>query len=163
MNMRNGLMAAAFAVLAVVAVAGWARKPSSASPAPALNAAGYAQTAYPQTTSTGTQPTYLDQNGQPVSGPASVVTNASQPVSASEPCVPNTGYASGAYNSATYQPAFYSTRLPDDRYVSDRYVRSIHRPVRIVRSEYVSSDSVVRDNGYNSSIRQEYVTTHAGR
>src|SRR5436190_19088993 len=78
MNLRNGLMAAAFAILAVVAVAGWARKPSSAGSAAALNSAGYVQTTYPQTASSSPQPTYLDQNGQPVSGSASVVTNGTQ-------------------------------------------------------------------------------------
>jgi hypothetical protein len=159
MNMRNGLMAAAFAVLAVVAVAGWARKPADR---PALNSASYMQSA-----GTGAQPAYLDQNGQPVNGSSPASTNAAQPVSApvstNEPCVPNGALSNGTYSGpATYQPAVYSTPYADG-YVSDRYVRSIHRPVRIVRSELVSSDSVVRDNGYTTSTRREYVTTHAGR
>jgi hypothetical protein len=145
MNTRNVLMAAAFAILAVVAVAGWTRKPAT-------------QTSYTQTPGMSAQPTYLDQNGQPVSGSTAVVPNSAQPVSATtEPCVPT------GVNSATYQPALYSTPAQDDGYVSERYVRSIHRPVRIVRSQYVSSDSVVRDNRYASSSRGEIVTTRGGR
>jgi hypothetical protein len=142
MNIKNGLMAAAFAILAVVAVTGWTRKPSGQA----------------------LQPAYLDQNGQPINGPASVATNSPQSGSSAVPWVPNSPYPTGTYsNRPTYQQALYSTPSPDDGYVSERYVRSIHRPVRIVRNQYVSSDSVVRDNGYASSSRGEIVTTHAGR
>jgi hypothetical protein len=152
MNIRNALMAAAFAILAVVAVAGWSRKPAT-------------QTSYAQTTGMGAQPTYLDQNGQPVNGSTTVIPNSTQPVSAStDPCVPNGAYPNATYsNPATYQPALYSAPSQDGGYVSERYVRSIHRPVRIVRSQYVSSDSGVRDDRYISTSRGEIVTTRGGR
>lgn len=172
MNIRHGIMAAVFAILAVVAVAGWVRKPTNAVEHSALNST-YAQPAatgaqaFVQPGASGPQSTYLDQNGQPVNSATSVSTNSAPPAysagATTDPCAANGGSANGTYSSPlTYQPAVYSTAV-NDRYVSDRYVRSIHRPVRIVRREFVSTSAVVHDNGYNSSVRREYVTTHQGR
>ncbi len=166
LNVRNGLLAGAFALVSVVAVAGWARKPATVGDHPL----GFNSTS-------STQPTYYDQNGQPVYGAA----RTTQPVSVNEPCIPNGSGPNGSGpnnnlasndGSVGYRPAVYSSRSPDDPYVSDQYVRSIHRPVRVVSRDFVTRDSVVRDNGVrenvvrNDLVREddrEYVTTHAGR
>ena len=71
--LRNALIAGAFAVLAVVAVAGWSRKTVS-NPNPA--ATNYAQPTYTQPTGTqpaassySAQPASYDAYGQPAYGP----------------------------------------------------------------------------------------------
>ncbi len=161
LNVKNGLIAGAFALVSVVAVAGWARKPATVGDHPL----GYNST-------NSTQPTYYDQNGQPVYGAA----KTTEPVSVNEPCIPNgTGpnnNLASSEGSVPYQPAAYASAYPDDRYVSDQYVRSIHRPVRVVSRDFATRDTVVRDNVIqenvvrNNRVRddsREYVTTSAGR
>lgn len=123
-------MIGGFALLAVIAAAGWLRKPSATVHSANL-AGGYAQ------------PMYYDANGNPVYGASAAntayntggqqytppgYTTANAPV----PCTDNMGY----------HPAVYAPNGDRDRYVSDRYVRSIHRPVRVVRSNYVSREYV---------------------
>ena len=151
-NMRNGLIAGAFGLLTIVAIAGWARKPGgSGNDQPfALNSAG------------NTQPVAYDQNGQPVYGGGST-----SPVSVNEPCVPAGSPAgSSPVNSSPvgYQPAVYGTPYRDDRYMSDQYVRSIHRPVRVVSNDFATRDTpVVRENVVREDNSREYVTTRNGR
>lgn len=164
-NMRNGLAVGAFAILAVVAVAGWARKPGERPLA--YNTSTPAVTT-PSANSS--QPAYYDQNGQAVYGaaPVSPTSTVAQPVSVNEPCVPTGSYANSAYNngsydsrgnnSSGYRQAVYSTPYQDDRYVSDRYVQSIHRPVHVVQRDFVSRDTVVRDSGSRYYTDREYVT-----
>jgi hypothetical protein len=102
-NVRNGIIAGAFAVLSVVAVAGWSRQPAAASTNPvALNTKG------------NTQPAYYDQNGQAVYAGVT----ASQPVSVNEPCLP--ANQAGESRSLGYEPVAYGASNPDHRYVSEQ-------------------------------------------
>lgn len=140
MNLRNGIIAGAFALLAVVAVAGWARKAPSAAVQPyALNStnAGYTQPGtYAQT-----QP-----ENNPVNNNVSPVTSVQneprydaygRPVNtvAPEPCV---GPSSVGYSSGLYEPAYAES------YNSDRYIHTLNRPVRVVRRDYVEESSADR-------------------
>jgi len=147
--LRNGLIAAGFAVLAIVAVAGWSRKPNPA----AATAPNYVQPNYAQPTSaqpnsalpaTGetapaAQPASYDAYGQPVYG-----SNVS---AASNPCVDSYG------NPVGYRQAVYA---PEGQYYSDRYVEGIHRPVVVHRAAYVdqSRGYVERDRGYAYADRE---------
>ena len=147
LTMRNGLIAGAFAVLTIVAVAGWARKPSASNNDHpfALNSTG------------NTQPVSYDQNGQPVYGAGGAL-----PVSLNEPCVPAGGPLSSS--AVGYRPAVYGTPYRDDRYMSDQYVRSIHRPVRVVPNDFATRDNtVVHENLVRDDNSREYVTTRNGR
>ncbi|MDQ6758474.1 MAG: hypothetical protein M3Z32_01255 [Acidobacteriota bacterium] len=155
LNLRNGIIGGAFALLSLVAIAGWARKPATISDHPLR---------FNSTSST--QPTYYDQNGQPVYGAA----RNTEPVSVNEPCVPNgTGQNNSlaTSDSSAYRPAVYASSNPDDRYVSDQYVRSIHRPVRVVSRDFVARDTVSRQNVVRDDLvrddSREYVESHSGR
>lgn len=161
MSLRNGMLAAAFAVLAVVAAAGWARKPANNAdvrpytyntplqPAansysePATN--GYAQpsnAAYPQNNyaSNGPAQNAYDVNARPV-------------YNSPNPCVDTNGPVS-------YQSALYAPGYPQDRYV----VRSIRRPVRVVRRDYVteSADREVVYTRHHPRSKKKSVAIVAG-
>ncbi|MGI8746598.1 MAG: hypothetical protein ACR2NN_29285 [Bryobacteraceae bacterium] len=121
-NPRNGLLAVGFAVLAVVAVAGWARKPASAP-----------------------QASYYDQNGQPVYG-------ATQPVSVNQPCVPASGDVnSRGYQPAVYSTPYQDDRSVSDRYILSihRPVRVISRQSYVQESApvYTARDVVRTPEG----------------
>src|SRR6266849_174907 len=113
--LRNGLLAGAFTILAVVAAVGWTRKNAQPTPVNPATYATYAQPAsatYAQPASS--QATYYDANGNPVYA------------NASNPCVDNNGVA---YQTGAYRP-------------DDRYVQSGHRPV-VVR--YASASGPVQE------------------
>ena len=144
-TLRNGILAGAFAILAVVAATGWLRKPASAN-ANSQPASYYNQQPYNQAQPTNTTPpvpttqaeAQYDSYGRPIYTASSNGTTTSTASYASntapEPCVD--------VNSAGYS----TTDAPGyrDTYVSGRYVNG-YRPVRVVRQGYVveSSDRVV--------------------
>ena len=145
--LRNGLIAAAFAVLAIVAVAGWSRKTNTtAATAPSYAQPNSVQPAYAEPSNgaapaTGysapaAQPASYDAYGRPV--------YASQPAygsnATSVSCVDSYG------NPVAYRQAIYT---PDSQYVSDHYVQRIHRPVVVRRTDYVE-----RDRGYSYADRE---------
>jgi len=143
--LKNGLIAAAFAVLAVVAAVGWSRK---AEPTPVTPAAtNYAEPAYSSQTGTqpasATQPASYDAYGQPVSGAPAYGAPAAIATTVSNPCVDS------YRNPVGYQQAVYG---PGNGYVSDRYVESIHRPVVVRRTEYVERDR--GSSGYSYADRE---------
>lgn len=114
MNLRNGILAAAFAILAVIAAAGWVRK------APKETSQPNALPAY----STQTEPQY-DAYGRPVSNTNTAPGTSTLPSTAPpNPCVDTTNGVS--YSSALYAP---SDQAPD------RGVRTPNRPVRVVRRD----------------------------
>src|SRR5438128_2714394 len=104
--MRKGILIAAFAVMALVAIAGWVRKPAnsgnSAYGVPGVSAYAPAVPAYSASAPAYGQPASYDASGRPVY-PAATNQGA-------VPCVDN----------AAYRPA------ESDRYYSTR------RPVRVV-------------------------------
>jgi hypothetical protein len=153
MNLRNGIIAGAFALLAVVAVAGWARKtPATAVQPYAINStnAGYTQPAYAETQPANTP---VNNNVSPVSSAQSepqydaygrpVVANTA----ATTPCV---GPTSVGYSSGLYAPAYA------DSYNSDRNIHTWNRPVRVVRRDYVesTSDRVVYRSHHPRSVKK---------
>ena len=122
MNRRTAILSAAFALLAVVAVAGWARKPATSSGQPYSLNGTYAQ---PATAST--QPQY-DAYGRPLYTNSSdtnttVATNTAE----ANPCAPAT----------TAYPAGY-----EEPYVATRYGNP-YRPV-VVRRNYAVESSADR-------------------
>ena len=134
---RNGLIAAAFVALAIIAAVGWTRKTQTNPATPA--ATNYAQPAYASQPASATQPAYeqpaspaspasYDAYGQPVSGSPAYGAPAANATLASNPCVDSYG------NPVGYQQGVYA---PGNGYVSDRYVESIHRPVVVRRADYV--------------------------
>lgn len=143
MNLRNGILAGAFAILAVIAAGGWLRKAPASASANSQPASYY--NPQPQPTNT-TPPAQYDSYGRPINSNgsyASTATNTSNASYAStaapDPCASvNSGGYSGGY-SAAYAPGYQSS------YVSGRYVNA-YRPVRVIRRDYVtesSSDRVV--------------------
>lgn len=144
-NPRTALTAGAFAVLSVVALAGWTRKGIS----PIGSPIGLG-------TANGIQPISYDQMGQPI-----YVAPGTQPVSVNEPCLPASG-GLGTSNPASYRTTGSVPAYEDDRYVSDQYVRSIHRPVRVVTQNFVS-DPVRRNSLVREEDSREVTSYHAGR
>lgn len=71
--------------------------------------------------------------------------------------------------SSSYQQAIYSSPYPEDGYLSDRYVRSIHRPVRVIRREAPPVVSVPQENlvpesrVYSEREEREVIRTGHGR
>lgn len=136
MNLRNGIIAAAFAVLAVVAAAGWARKAPPATPS---NSAYWsntpAQPASAQTTPPGESPVVnaytppsqplqqsepqYDAYGRPI---------GAAPIPPQNPCADTTNVG---YTSALYTPANPQNEIPNTR------VRRWNEPVRVAPSHYV--------------------------
>src|SRR5579864_854365 len=92
MNLRNGILAGAFALLAVVAAAGWARK----APSPSTTVQPYALNTQPASTYAQPEPQY-DAYGRPVT--AAVNNNTAEP----NPCV---GPTSVGYSNGMYAPAY---------------------------------------------------------
>lgn len=135
MNLRNGIIAGAFALLAVVAAAGWARKtPATAVQPYSLNStnAGYTQPVSP-VYATQSEPRY-DAYGRPVS------VNNNTTV-APNPCVDTN---SVGYSNGLYAPAYAES------YNSDRYIHSYNsRPVR-VRRDYVEESTADRSVSYRT-------------
>ena len=149
MNLRNGIIAGAFALLAVVAAAGWTRKaPSTAVQPYALNStnSGYTQPvsnyAEPQPVNTpvnnNVSPVYSTQSepqydayGRPVNVNNTVAAN---------PCV---GPTSVGYSNGLYAPTYAES------YGSDRYIHSYNHPVR-VRRDYVESSTADRSMSYRT-------------
>ena len=157
MNAKNGLIIAVFVAVTLVAIAGWVRKPSTSVP--------YETSASttPLASANATRPTaYLDQNG------SGGLVNQPRPIQGIDPCVPvssspnNPYYGSDNYRPVL-QPALNSNGYVNDAYVSQRYERSIHRPVRIHRSEYVSNEVAVRQDGGYATHRDGGYSTHRGR
>ena len=150
MNLRNGILAGAFAVLAVVAAAGWVRKaPASANSQPAsyYNPQPLATTTTPANTTTPVattqaEPQY-DSYGRPLytstnTGNASYATTAGP-----NPCVP----ANSEGYSTTYATA-YGPGEPAP-YLAGRYVNA-SRPVRVVRRNYVEETSTADRVAYST-------------
>ena len=141
---RNGLIAAAFVVLAVVAAIGWSRttQPNPAIPA----AANYTEPAYASQPAmqptTAAQPASYDAYGQPASAAPAYGAPAINATSVSNPCVDSYG------NPVGYQPGVYQS----NGYVSDRYIESVHRPVVVRRTEYVERDR--GSSGYSYADRE---------
>jgi hypothetical protein len=128
--LRNGLLAGAFVILAVVAAIGWTRAERATSPVnqPAnysqpVNAqsANYSQPATYAQPANYTQPSGYDANGNPS------YANGNAAYGSQNPCVDyspgyQTGGASGTYQTTEYYP-------------QGRYVQVIHRPVVVRRYE----------------------------
>jgi len=117
-NPKTGLLAAGVAVLAVVAVIGWTRKPAASVP----------------------QASYYDQNGQPVYGATNPVPVNNQPV-----VVGNPDYNSPGYHPALYSSADQNDRYVSDRYVRSihRPVRVVSREDYVSRQNYVQNGAPV--------------------
>ncbi len=133
--LRNGLLAGAFVVLAVVAAIGWTRAERNQNPAPVNQP--YAQTAQPAGYNNSASPA-VDGYGNPVGG--------SQPVYANGAAYSNgngqpgyTGQVSYAGSTAYpngQDPCAYGTPGYRAGYSSDeRYIQAIHRPVVVRRVE----------------------------
>lgn len=113
MNLKNGLLAGAFALLAVVAAVGWSRAErgsTQVNPPADGQAIGYNASANPAAT-----------NATYTAAPASAYT------------APYTGQPACVDNGAGYRTAEY--------YPNDRYVQSIHRPV-VVRQYQAAAPPV---------------------
>ena len=140
MILKNGLIAGAFALLAVVAAVGWTRAEHASNPA---SSPAYSQPAASTQSAACTQPASYAQ-------PAGYATDGSQQVR----CVDN-GSGVG-YQAATYYP-------------DDRYVQSIHRPVVVRRYEepqpYAQttySTTEVRREGHHGRSGKKSVAIVAG-
>lgn len=147
MNLKNGLLAGGFVILAVVAAIGWTRKPVSASAAanpapvyaqqqPAATAqqpdqpAAQSQPGYSGNPNdnadngaygSGTAPAYAsDNNNQGYNNQSNAQGYTQGYASEQNPCVDTGAYASGYQSAAYQQPAYY----PQGQYVS-----TIRRPV----------------------------------
>ena len=163
MNLRNGLLAGAFALLAVVAAVGWSKAERSSSaavnpPAFAQTAANGQTTAYgqavnPATGQAANSPAYgqsADYNSSANSGSAAYTGSANDTYAANAsyssygnpqgPCV-DTG------NGATYGTSEY--------YPDGRYVQAIHRPVVVRR--YADTRPVYTTT---TEVREERVHHH---
>lgn len=118
-HIKPGLIVAALALLAVIGIVGWTRKPSL-QPAQSAYAPGgmqYHAAADP------THPVAYDANGQPIYQQSGTLEEAGNP------CVENGRSVSSA--------AYYPER---------RYVRTIHQaPARVVASEGVAGEGVASD------------------
>lgn len=156
-QIRQAMIIGGFALLAVVAVAGWTRNPSAASvPANSLAAPGtYVATQTPPATATpspaGQQPVAYDANGrqvygQPAYGQPYPQTAAYAPAYANENCneaVP--------VRTAAYTPAYTGTRY-----------RTYSRP-RVVRQVVERDrDYVVRRRGRSTGKSVAIVAGSAG-
>lgn len=163
MNLRNALLAGGFAILAVVAVGGWLRKPAASAstntqPASYYTANPQAQPAQPQPTNNSSpayaqnEPQY-DSYGRPINASTSNAGYANNPGYATNanyssapapvPCVGangevvNGGYA-GAYGpGGSYEPGYQPP------YVRSHYVNA-YRPIRVVHRDYVTESSAER-------------------
>jgi hypothetical protein len=152
MNLRNGIIAGAFALLAVVAAAGWARKtPSTAVQPYALNTtnSGYTQPTsdYAQTqpvnspVNNNVSPVYSTQSEPQYDAYGRPVNNSVNNTVAANPCV---GPTSVGYSNGLYAPAYAQS------YNSDRYIHSYNnRPVR-VRRDYVEQSTADRSVSYRT-------------
>src|SRR6266849_611856 len=124
--LRNGLLAGAFTILAVVAAVGWTRK--NAQPTP-VNPAAYATYAQPVSATyaqpASSQASYYDANGSPVYA------------NAANPCVDNNGvaYQTGAYRR------------------DDGYVQSVHRPVVVRYASALAPVPVQERTTYYREVR----------
>lgn len=188
MNLRNGILAGAFAILAVVAAAGWARKAPTPSNQPSsLNTATNTQPAsyynqQPQTangtpvtnaspvTNEQSEPRY-DSYGRPLYTNSTTTTDstysnatAPNPCTGVNPAPLNGEYnATSEYNSTNGYPTSTSTSGYQQSYVSGRYVNP-YRPVRVVRRDYVeSSDRMVyREHEHHPRSTKKSVAIVAG-
>ena len=122
-RMKQGLTIAAFALLAVIAVAGWVRKPQTGNLASSFNTPGvYTQSAFGQQPygAPNAVPVSYDAQGRPIYAPAM---NPAYPSPyAAQNCVEPMGYQTVAYAPA-----------------QTRYVRTYRERPRVVRS-YVERD-----------------------
>lgn len=157
MNLRNGIIAAAFAVLAVVAAAGWARKTPPATQPAALNGNAYGN----WSSNTAQSPAPVESS--PVVAAAAVSASSRQapesqydsygrPVGmeSAPPSNPCAGTANVGYSPALYTPA------NEENYAPGRYVRRWNQPVRVAPSHYVerSSDRVVYRSRHPRSTKK---------
>jgi hypothetical protein len=131
MNLKNGLLAGAFVLLAVVAAVGWTRNTTPSNPA-----VNYAQPA--------------DYNANPNTGNADANTNPGYANSNA-----NAGYAASqnpcAPNGVSYQTAQYQQP-------ADGYVNSIRRPV-VVRQTSTSAGYAAAPEAGPAPVQQRtYVT-----
>jgi hypothetical protein len=135
MNLRNGLIAGAFAILAVVAALGWTKADRGTTTVPPT--ANYAQPGYGQPAVDGQPVAY----GQPVVDGRTVTYSQAGPYAArNTDCGDNGG---ARFQSADYYP-------------QDGYEQSIHRPVVVRRYQ-----EPVRTGG--SEVREVYVKDRHGR
>ena len=152
MNLKNGLLAGGFALMAIIAAVGWSKAERNAS---AATPANYSQSAQAMPAQTASSPNAADQtaSGQASTSPA----YGQQPADYSS--TPNASGANGTAGNETYAanasyasygtPQYGSAQGPcvdpgtgvaygNGQYYPDaRYVQSIHRPV-VVR-EYVGA------------------------
>ncbi|HEV2687320.1 MAG TPA: hypothetical protein VGV35_02165 [Bryobacteraceae bacterium] len=157
MNLRNGLLAGGFALLAVVAAVGWTKAERNSS-------AAASTTPYAQTAANGQAATYgqavnpasEQATNPPANGQAADYNSSANGSSASGTYSSGNGtYASGTYASnAVYgnsqRPCVDTgTGGAYQYYPDDRYVQSIHRPV-VVR-QYVGPQRVVSDRVYSTT------------
>ena len=118
MNLKNGLIAGAFVILAVVAAIGWTR---ARNPEPSNATLNYAQPADYNASAT-------PSNVPPASG------YVEPGYAAPAPYATSASYPNGSYPSATTYDADY------------RYVQSIHRPVVVRRMEEPQPEYEPADN-----------------
>lgn len=148
-NPRNILITGGFAVLAVVAALGWARKPAAtnqpafAQPANAYSTPATPANAYPQPANGQSEAanSYAMPNTQPANGYAPA-----------QPCVP-TGNV--GYQSALYAPAYGEP-------YNEGYARTVHHPVRVVHRDYVSEDRQVTYSTHHPRSTKKSVAIVAG-
>jgi hypothetical protein len=138
MDKKNVMLAAAFGVLGVVAIAGWVRKapPSSTISNVAPPAAYNSSYVTPQPDNSPQQAQY-DSYGRPMTGVAAnmpAAASAPPPAPGANPCA-TTGNVD--YSSAMYAPAYgspYPAANP----------AGANRPVRVVQRDYVERPSADR-------------------
>lgn len=142
MNLKNGLIAGAFAILAVVAVIGWTHGRTATTVSQPAN---YAQPGYPQPANA--QPT--DFNGNPA------YANGAPPYPAGNPPYVNPPSPVAYDNGVAYQGGTY--------YPDAQYVQSIHRPVVVRRVEEPPPPPDAYVNDTRSPESREYRERRHGR
>lgn len=154
MNLKNGLLAGAFALVAVVGAVGWSKAVRNTSPA--VNPPAYGQTAdynsanaasgNGASTAPSTAPSNgaYTANGTYTAGNGFYTANATYSTPQGGPCADN---GNGAADQEYY---------PDDR-----YVQSIHRPVVVRR--YVEQSAPVQQERVYSTTEYRYHHRRSGK
>lgn len=148
---KNGLIIAAFALLAVVGALGWARTPHVGMPANNF------QPAYTQPYQTAYAPSPY---AQPVTYGNNEAINPNQPYqNANTAPNPNCVDQNVRYTNAAYTPGYAA---PVDRY--DRYdsVRTINARPRVYRTNYTERSYVTRRTGRSTKKSVAIVAGSAG-
>jgi hypothetical protein len=164
MNLKNGLLAGAFALVAVVGAVGWSKAVRNTSPA--VNPPAYGQTA-----------DYNSANAASANGASTAPSNGAYTANGTYTAGNGAYNANGTYtagNGVYTANATYSTpqgggpcvdngngAADQEYYPDDRYVQSIHRPVVVRR--YVEQSAPVQQERVYSTTEYRYHHHRSGK